>query len=255
MGRFVGRFGSVRHITAIDYADGKLGFTVPVQYERQSADLVFEGQLTEAGLEGTTADAAGATLHWSGRRAPALVGGADPDWGRPQRLFNGEYLLGWHPRDDRHPGCWSVARGELVVTPPCVDLVTDDVFGDFLLHTEFSYPAGSNSGIYLRGRYEVQIEDDNGLALDPLRLGGVYGFIAPAVDASRPAGQWQTLDVALVGRRVTVTLNGTTVIDGQDIPGITGGALDSDEAAPGPIMLQGDHGPIRFRNLTIRRPR
>ena len=109
--------------------------------------------------------------------------------------------------------------------------------------------------MYLRGRYEVQIQDDAGKALDPLRMGGVYGFIAPTVDAARAAGEWQTLDVELVGRRVTVVLNGTTIVDGQEIPGITGGALDSDEGAPGPIMLQGDHGAIEFRNLTIARPR
>ena len=75
------------------------------------------------------------------------------------------------------------------------------------------------------------------------------------VDAARAAGEWQTLDVELVGRRVTVVLNGTTIIDGQEIPGITGGALDSDEGEPGPIMLQGDHGPIEFRTLTIALPR
>jgi hypothetical protein len=86
-------------------------------------------------------------------------------------------------------------------------------------------------------------------------MGGVYGFIAPAAAAARPAGEWQTLDVELVGRTVTVVLNGKTIIAAQEIPGITGGALDSDEGAPGPIMLQGDHGPIEFRNLTITRAR
>jgi hypothetical protein len=86
-------------------------------------------------------------------------------------------------------------------------------------------------------------------------MGGIYGFIAPSVDAARRAGEWQALDVELVGRRVTVVLNGTTNVDGQEIPGITGGALDSDEGAPGPIMLQGDHSAIEFRNLTIAVPR
>jgi hypothetical protein len=123
------------------------------------------------------------------------------------------------------------------------------------LHAEFRIPPGGNSGIYLRGRYEVQIQDDAGKALDPLRMGGIYGFIAPSVDAARAAGEWQTLDVELVGRRVTVALNGTTIVDGQEIPGITGGALDSDEGAPGPIMLQGDHTAVEFRNLTIAVPR
>jgi hypothetical protein len=143
----------------------------------------------------------------------------------------------------------------VAATPPCVDLVTDERFGDFRLHAELRYPQGSNSGVYLRGRYEVQIDDGAGKALDSLRMGGVYGFIAPAVAAARAAGDWQTLDIELVGRRVTVVLNGTTIVDGQEIPGITGGALDSDEGAPGPIMFQGDHGPIEFRNLTLARAR
>ena len=142
-------------------------------------------------------------------------------------------------------GLLARAGGVLAATPPCVDLVTDATFRDFRLHAELRFPPGSNSGIYLRGRYEVQIQDDAGKALDPLRMGGVYGFIAPSVDAARAAGEWQTLDVELVGRRVTVVLNGTTIIEAQEIPGITGGALDSDEGAPGPIMLQGDHGADR----------
>jgi hypothetical protein len=164
---------------------------------------------------------------------------------------NGRDLTGWTPRSAEHAGCWSVQSGVLAATPPCVDLVSDATFRDFRLHAEIRFPPGSNSGIYLRGRYEVQIQDDAGKALDPLRMGGVYGFIVPSVDAARAAGEWQTLDVELVGRHVTVVLNGATIVDDQEIPGITGGALDSEEGAPGPIMLQGDHGAIEFRNLTI----
>ncbi|MDH5344763.1 MAG: DUF1080 domain-containing protein, partial [Gammaproteobacteria bacterium] len=110
---------------------------------------------------------------------------------------------------------------------------------------------GSNSGIYLRGRYEVQIQDDRGKALDPLRIGGIYGFIAPSANAAKAAGEWQTYDIRLVGRRVTVSLNGEEILRDREIPGITGGALDSDEASPGPLMLQGDHGPIEYRNIII----
>jgi hypothetical protein len=170
-------------------------------------------------------------------------------------LTTGRDLNGWAPRSAEHSGCWRVEGGVLAATPPCVDLATEAAFRDFRLHAELKIPAGSNSGVYLRGRYEVQIQDGAGTALDALRMGGIYGFIAPSVDAALPAGEWQTLDIELVGRRVTVVLNDTTIVDGQEIPGITGGALDSDEGAPGPIMLQGDHGAIELRNLTIALPR
>jgi hypothetical protein len=234
------------------FADGSLRFVVPPQYEPRTDDLVFEGRLTDGLLEGVTEDDRGREIRWTGRRAPALIPAAAPDFGPARALIEDDSLAGWHARGGAGGACWQAEQGELVVVPPCFDLVSDETFGDFMLHAEFRYPAGSNSGVYLRGRYEVQIQDDAGRALDALRLGGIYGFIAPAVDAARAAGQWQSLDVRLVGRRVWVRLNGTTIIDGQDIPGITGGALDSDEAAPGPIMLQGDHRAIRFRNLTIR---
>lgn len=252
MGDFVGRVGSVRHVTAIDFDAGNLRFAVPPQYEPRDDDLVFEGRLAGAVLEGVTEDDAGREIRWTGRRAPALIPDAIPEFEPARTLIDGNSLAGWHARGGASGACWQAERGELVVVPPCFDLVSDERFDDFMLHAEFRYPAGSNSGIYLRGRYEVQIQDDAGRALDALRLGGVYGFIAPVVDAARAADTWQTLDITLVGRRVTVVLNGTTIISGQDIPGITGGALDSREADPGPIMLQGDHRAIRYRNLTIR---
>jgi hypothetical protein len=251
MGRFVGRFGSSRHVTRLTYDAGRLEFEIPVQYERQSDDLRFEGTLAGDVLEGTTTDQDGGTLRWTGRRAPALRPGSAPVWAEPVALFNGRDLSGWRGRNAAQTDCWRVASGVLSATPPCVDLVTERTFDDFMLHAELRYPQGSNSGVYLRGRYEVQIQDDAGKALDPLRMGGVYGFLAPAVDAARMAGEWQSLDVTLIGRRVTVTLNGVTIIENREIPGITGGALDSDEAAAGPLMLQGDHGPIEFRSITL----
>ena len=146
---------------------------------------------------------------------------------------------------------WVVRDGLLVNAEPGNNLLTERKFDDFQLHAEFRYPKGSNSGIYLRGRYEVQIEDNYGQEPDSHHIGGVYGFLTPSVNAARKAGEWQTLDVTLVGRVVTVALNGERIIDRQTIPGITGGALDSDEGAPGPLLLQGDHGPIEFRKVTL----
>src|SRR5262249_55115013 len=139
----------------------------------------------------------------------------------------------------------------LVNTDPGNDLVTEQTFVDFKLNAEFRYPEGSNSGIYLRGRYEVQIEDTHGEEPDSGKIGGVYGFLTPSGNAAKEAGQWQPLEVMLLGRSVTVILNGQRVIDRQTIPGITGGALDSDEGQPGPILLQGDHGPVEFKRVTL----
>jgi len=124
-------------------------------------------------------------------------------------------------------------------------------FEDFKLHLEFRVPKGENSGVYLRGRYELQVDDAAGLEPSSHHLGGLYGFIAPSENVAKAAGEWQTMDAMLVGRMLTFTLNGTMVICNREIPGITGGALDSNEADPGPILLQGDHGPVDYRNIVI----
>jgi hypothetical protein len=131
------------------------------------------------------------------------------------------------------------------------NIITDGRYSDFKLHIEFRYPKGSNSGVYLRGRYEVQIEDLEGAEPPNDVIGGVYGFLAPSEQVVKGPGEWQTYDITLVGRLVTVVFNGKTVICNAEIPGITGGALDSREGEPGPIYLQGDHGPIEFRNIMI----
>lgn len=251
MGRFVGRFGSNRHASEVTYRDGELVVRIPVQYEENKSDLVFKGRLAGDRFEGTTEDAAGKPLKWTGVRAPALGRQTQPKWGQPVELFNGKDLAGWKLRDETKGRCWGVVNGLLTNTPPCIDIITDRSFADFKLHTEFNIVPGSNSGVYLRGRYEVQIQDDAGKATDSLRMGGLYGFLRPAVSASGRPNDWQTYDITLVGRRVTVVLNGRTLIDNAEIPGITGGALDSDEGAPGPLMLQGDHGKISFRKVVV----
>lgn len=251
MGRFVGRVGSMRHLASVDYRDGELTFSVPVQYERNSSDLVFKGRLTGDRLEGTTENDRGRTISWTGVRALGLIRASPPKWGNPVRLFNGKDLDGWKLRSGDRRDCWSIANGALTNTVPCVDIISERKFNDFKLHLKFNIVERSNSGIYLRGRYEVQIQDDVGRATDSLRMGGIYGFLRPVVNVAGRAGEWQSYDITLVGRRVTVVLNDKTVINDESIPGITGGALDSDEGAPGPIMLQGDHGKIAFRNIVI----
>jgi hypothetical protein len=250
MAQFVGQFGSARHATDVRFDDDMLVVRIPVQYENGDDDLVFSGTATDDRLAGRVRTSDGRTLDWRGVRAPSLNRTDTPEPGEALLLI-GDDLSGWRPRDPRYPGCWTVNDGVLKVTPPCVDIISETQFGDFRLQLEFRYPPGSNSGIYLRGRYEVQIQDDFGKPLDPLRLGGIYGFIAPTIDAAKPPGEWQTYDIELIGRRVTVVLNGTEILSNRVIPGITGGALDSDEGRPGPLMLQGDHGPIEYRNVVI----
>jgi hypothetical protein len=190
-------------------------------------------------------------LTWTARRAPALKRTRQPTWERPLELFNGKDLSGWKPQFSAAKNGWTVRDGLLVNAAPGNNLLTEQKFDDFQVQAEFRYPKGSNSGIYLRGRYEVQIEDNFGMEPDSHYIGGVYGFLTPSVNTGRPAGEWQRLDITLVGRVVTVALNDERIIDRQTIPGITGGALDSDEGAPGPLLLQGDHGPIEFRKVTL----
>lgn len=251
MGRFVGRFGSVRYASAVRFGNNQLQVRVPAQYERGVDELVFTGRLDGELLVGEVA-AGGDSIRWTGVRAPRLERTDVERWGQPVDLL-AEGLSGWRQRFARHPGCWTVADGVLRAKPPCTDLVSEALFDDFRLRLEFRYPSGSNSGVYLRGRYEVQIQDGQGKAIDPLRIGGLYGFIAPSTNAAAGPDEWQSMDIVLVGRRLSVSLNGIEIISRREIPGITGGALDSEEGSAGPIMLQGDHGPIEFRNIVVNR--
>jgi hypothetical protein len=235
----------------VEFEKGRIRFTVPPQWEKRADDLRFEGRLEGDLLQGETTDDKGRRITWTARRAPSLRREHPPRWGEPVELFNHKDLSGWRPRSPGVKNGWVVREGVLVNAVPGNDLLTEMKFTDFKLHADFRYPRGSNSGIYLRGRYEVQIEDNYGEEPDSDRIGGVYGFLSPCVNAARKPGEWQTLEITLVGRVVTVVLNGERVLDRQAIPGITGGALDSDEGKPGPILLQGDHGRVEFRRLTL----
>ncbi|MBN9383264.1 MAG: DUF1080 domain-containing protein [Chitinophagaceae bacterium] len=249
VGRFVGGGGSARPISKVNFSDGKVSFAIPPQWERENRDLSVEGSLAGDSIVGTMVMPNGKEYSWVGRRAPTLRRQTAPVWGVPVALFNGRDLKGWHALGTNQ---WVTEGGVLRSPHSGANLVTDGKFKDFKLHIEFRCPKGSNSGVYLRGRYEVQIEDDEG-DLHPTfdHLSGVYGFLSPSENASKGSGVWQAYDITLVGRMVTVVLNGRTVICNQEIPGITGGALDSREGEPGPIYLQGDHGPIEYRNIRI----
>jgi hypothetical protein len=248
VGSFVGRGGSARPISKITYSDGRFSFSIPPQWER-GEDMVLEGTYKDYGLSGRMKTPDGKWLDWTALRAPALKRDKAPSWGESLALFNGKDLAGW--KADRAANGWVVRDGVLKNAKPGANLITERKFTDFKLHTEFRYPRGSNSGIYLRGRYEAQVEDNYGQDPESHKIGGIYGFLTPRVNAARKPDEWQTYDVTLIGRRVTIVLNGQEVIEDQEIPGITGGALDSREGEPGPIMLQGDHGPIDFRKISL----
>ena len=250
-GRFVGRTGSQRPLKTVEFVEGKLTLTLPIQYESRSTDLIFTARFVGRNLEGETTDAEGKPMKWVARRAPALSRKAAPLWGKPVTLFNGKDLAGWRLRDPKSTAAWKVLNGEMTNDPHSTDIITERAFRDFKLHIEFKMEEKSNSGVYVRGRYEVQVQDDFGKPPDSRGCGGIYGFIAPTKNTVKKAGEWQSLDITLIGRQITVALNGETIIDDAEIPGITGGALDSNEAEAGPIMLQGDHGKIYYRNIVI----
>lgn len=249
-GRFVGRFGSARPIRYIHFDGYQLYLSLPRQYERPIEDLLFVGKVNDGRIDGQTKSETGNVIRFHAERAPTLDFRGQPEWGEAIKLIQGD-LSNWAPREPNENNEWRIENGMLINNQAGVDLVTRQTFKDFKLHLEFNFPEGSNSGIYLRGRYEVQIEDNYGKEPSSLRAGGVYGFIKPRTMAIKPAGQWNSCDITLLGRKVTVVLNDEVIIDNVEIPGITGGALDSREAEPGPLMLQGDHGPIRFRNILM----
>ena len=192
----------------------------------------------------------------NGVRAPALKREPPKAWGDAEPLLNGKNLDGWEPIGNPANSHWVARDGLLVNDEHGANLRTTRTFDDFKVHFEVNCPDHANSGFYLRGRYEVQLEYEPLSANPPeRRIGSIYGRITPK-DMPRTPGTWETFDVILVGRMVTVVRNGVTTIDQQEIEGITGGALDADEGLPGPFYIQGDHtGGLKFRNITVSLPR
>lgn len=211
----------------------------------------YHADFDAGAFSGTLEIGDGTTREWTAVRAPVLPASESPEWGEPVELFNGKDLTGWLPRSSDMPNHWRAEDGVLLNAESGTDLMTEETFRDFRLRLEVNVPEGSNSGIYLRGRHEVQVQDDHGKEPHSRHMGGVYGQVTPASNPAKPAGEWQSFDITLLGRWVTVVLNGETIIDHQEIPGITGGALDANEGEPGPILLQGDHGRILYRNLVL----
>ncbi len=200
---------------------------------------------------------------FTGKRTPPLPSKPDlskAKYGKPIKLFNGTNLDGWKLTNPNQVNGWSVEDGVLVNNPAQKEgqrhisygnLCTEAEFEDFNLKLEVNVSKGNNSGVYLRGIYEVQVADTYGRRLDSHNMGGIYSRITPVVNAEKPAGQWQTLNMTLLDRHVMVELNGKLIIDNEPLLGCTGGALWSDEFRPGPTYLQGDHTAVKYRNIVL----
>ena len=250
VGYFVSSGGSARPVSKVIYTGNAFRFAIPPQWEGGAGDLVVEGTYAGDKVSGTITEPNGTRATFTGVRAPALIRTAPIRWGAPIAIFNGRDLSGWKASNATNSK-WQVIDGLLTNIASGANLITEQTFTDFKLRVEFRVPKDGNSGIYLRGRHELQVEDSHGMEPLSTHTGGVYGFLTPNENAAMPAGEWQTYDVTLIGRRVTVVLNGKTVIADQVIPGITGGALDSNEGEPGPIYLQGDHTAVEYRKIVL----
>jgi len=203
------------------------------------------------------------TTFFKGKKLPLVPPAPDPGkvvYGKPVSLFNGKDLTGWMLINSRQANGFKVVDGTLVNDPVQTEgaphisygnLRTEKTFEDFNLKLEVSIPAGSNSGVYLRGMYEIQVSDSYQKELDPHNMGALYSRIKPSVNAEKPAGEWQSLDITLCQRHLTVILNGIKIIDNQPVYGPTGGAIISDVFSAGPIYLQGDHGKVSYRNIVL----
>ncbi|MEO7142697.1 MAG: DUF1080 domain-containing protein, partial [Bryobacteraceae bacterium] len=259
-GKFVGApGGQLDNIPQISIHNGGLQFvfnrhysggsTAPLDKGVYRAHLAGGKLVGEFEIEGDPAS----KVRWTGVRAPAIAGKDDGSWKpeKPIALFDGTDLSGWHSLLPGHAMGWSVKDGLLANGPKVPDLVSDGKFWNFALHVEYRIGAKSNSGIGLRGRYEIQVFDDYGQPPSVHGNGALYSRIAPGVNASRAPGEWQSFDIRLIGRELTVVLNDTKIIDKREVEGLTAIAGNADEAKPGPIMLQGDHGPIEFRKIVL----
>ncbi|MEM0969580.1 MAG: DUF1080 domain-containing protein [Verrucomicrobiota bacterium] len=220
----------------------------------------LQGTLTRTPRDGSE----GEIIAFTGKRIPPMPE-SPPDlsqvrFGQPLSLFNGKDLTGWRPHESDKINGWSVQDGLLVNSTPKTDfsatgdhanLRTVAEFEDFWLHIEFLIEEDRNSGIYLRGMYEAQVVDRDSRMQGLQGVGAIFSRIAPSENAGKPGGEWQTYDLTLVDRHITVVLNGVKVIDNQPIMGPTGGAIYTDPMAPGPIYLQGDHTAVKYRDIYL----
>ncbi|MCS7026089.1 MAG: DUF1080 domain-containing protein [Bryobacteraceae bacterium] len=252
-GKFISAYaGDLNPIEEIRIQGDELTFGFQVN---NRGHLVYQAKLVGDRLEGTfeVEGNPNSRLVWTGVRAPVIQDRDDGSWvaAKTIELFNGRDLTGWLPVVSGRELGWKVENGILKNVAGANNILTAEKFWNFDLHAEVRLGPGSNSGIVLRGRYEIQILDDFGKPPSRHSNGALYSRVAPLVNASRPAGEWQTYQIRIVGRQVTVVLNGQKILDKVEAEGLTAAAIDADEALPGPLFLQGDHGAVEFRKIRL----
>lgn len=261
-GKFVSAYaGDMNTIDTIGVDNGELRFILipPSRAGRSTGAAarkrIYRARLLDGKLEGTL-EIEGQTdppVKWTGVRAPTIKDRDDGTWkeSKPIALFNGKDLTGWRGLVPGAEVKWSVQDGVLRNAPPTTDIVSEQKFWNFKLHVDFRIIEHSNSGIGLRGRYEIQILDDYGKPPNTHGAAALYSRIAPVVNASKPAGEWQSYDIRLVGRQLTVVHNGTKVLDKVQVEGLTAIADNADEAEPGPFIVQGDHSYVEIKSFVV----
>ena len=256
-GKFVSAYGGdMNTIGTVVVENGELRFTIanPGRNAKGPAP-VYRARLVNGKLEGTleTPGSSAEPVKWTGVRAPVIADKDDGSWkeGKPIELFNGKDLTGWKALNPGVEMKWSYKDGILRNAPPTTDLVSEQKFWNFKLHVDFRIVEHSNSGIGLRGRYEIQILEDYGKPPNSHSAGALYSRIPPSVNASKPAGEWQSYDIRLVGRTLSVIHNGIKVLDNVQVDGLTAIANNSDEAEPGPFIIQGDHSYVEIKSFLV----
>jgi hypothetical protein len=269
-GMFLNRVGNPVRLGVVKVENGELVFRTgsverpsgpEYRAKIENGKLVGRHSMTVRGRRGgdPTATPPAPTervINWVGVRPPvwpAANANGRHTYGTPVSLIDGASFDAWGVQNPNRPMRWTIVDGVMTNEEGANNLVSKATFGDFKIEAEYKLAEGSNSGIYLRGRYELQLLDDATATSGRPDLGhmAIYGRTPPSMKASKPAGEWQTMEAIVVANRVTVTLNGQRVHDNAVIEGITGGALDNNEAAPGPILVQGDHKPVWIRKLVV----
>ncbi len=253
-GKFLNRGGSPVELASVKVENNTLIFQLPAGREGNPG-TEFKATLQGDKLMGNHRER-DRTVSWVGVRPPkwpASNANGKHNYGTPVDLLGGKVqtLDNFRAQSGDKIVNWSVEEGAATNAPPASNLVSKQTFKDFRIQAEYKLAQGSNSGIYLRGRYELQVLDDVGKPTESHGHMAIYAWVPPLVNASKPAGEWQAMEAVIVGNRVTVTLNGQKVHDNAEIQAITGGALDANELAPGPIMLQGDHTKVWYRRVTV----